>query len=151
MLSYISHLNLRNLHNVNNSLGSSLLSSITINYFPLTGLTNLRGTAYSLTSVTISWDHVVATSFNCAEEEHLNYMVSLLYPNGTDLQISTTLNHINFKNLTKGTTYVITVTAATNITGAASSSQITVTTGTKLEKGSAHIILCFFYRTIQNF
>ena len=70
-------------------------------------------------------------------------MVSLLYPNGTDLQINTPLNHINFKNLIEGTTYVITVTTVSAITGAASlnSSKITVTTGTQIEKGSAHIIL----------
>ena len=126
------------------SLYSGLFSIIILIYFPPTGITNLKDTAYSTTSFTISWDHVVTTSLNCAEEEYLYYMVSLLYPNGTDLQINTTLNHINFKNLTEGTTYVITVKTASAITGAASldSSNITVTTGTQAEKGSAHIILC---------
>ena len=83
-----------------------------------------------MNSVSISWDNAIP---NCEEEEHLFYLVDLLYPNGTHVETNVTVNYITFENLTEGTTYVITV----STTGIASSSSetINVTTATTKSQG----------------
>jgi len=98
----------------------------------LTDLTNLKNTTYNMNSISIFWEVP-----NCEKAQHLFYFVDLLYPDGTHIETNITTNHnyLTFKNLTKGTTYVITVVAASTTGVALSSEMINVTTANKQQEG----------------